>query len=214
MAAITALPTEHRTQIRPALRRRDLRRWRRVAWVESLRYLDPSGIELDGQMVDASAGGIRVRATHWPDLGNPVVLYTPSLGRLAGKVMRFMDDGFAVELDRSPSRRERLADRLTALTNRHLLANAAQDGEAPAANDHDAAPQIFPPPSARPRTVNAQTYDGRVYPCVVIEASLVGLRLAAIGPRPPMRASIRVGLQRGVVARLFDGGFAVDFRPT
>jgi len=26
-----------------------------------------------------------------------------------------------------------------------------------------------------------------------------------------LRASILVGLQRGVVARLFDGGFAVDF---
>ena len=118
------------------------------------------------------------------------------VGRIEGRIARVFPGGFAMIIDATPRKREKLADQLTWLTNRYTL-NLPEDRrherEAPAV-----------------KTVELGLPDGRSYRCRVIDLSMSGAAIA-IDVKPAIGTPISLGKIRGRVVRHMDGGIAVEF---
>lgn len=175
---------------------RERRRFRRLPVVVGGRMLDSAGREHDCRTADISPGDARIAAAAPPQVGERVVLYLDGFGRVSGKVARKCGEAeVAIVFDFSAHKREKLAEQLTLAINKDLgLAE-----EPPARGDA---------PMARIETESGLVYDGEI-----LDFSLTGLTLKTPRPAPPIGAWVRVGSVYGRVARLTDGGFAVDFEP-
>jgi hypothetical protein len=55
----------------------------------------PSGVSIEVRIIDISLSGAGIATHHRPDIGSVVVL-----GRIAGRVVRHLEDGFAIEFTR------------------------------------------------------------------------------------------------------------------
>ncbi len=85
------------------------------------RYMLADRREFPCQVVNMSPGGIALAA---PVSGNPgerVIAYVDHLGRLEGKIARTLDNGFAMTIEATLRKRDKLAAQLTWLANRHIL---------------------------------------------------------------------------------------------
>lgn len=178
---------------------RERRRFRRTPLTVGGRMLDPLGREQDCRTADISPGDVRIAAPLLPEVGERVVLYLDGLGRMSGRVARKCGEAeVAVIFDFSAHKREKLAEQLMLAMNAHLGVQA----EARAA----AAPQSGQ--LARIDLESGESYQGEV-----LDFSLAGMTLKTAKPAPQIGAWVRVGGVYGRVARLIDGGFAVDFEP-
>jgi hypothetical protein len=101
--------------------RREKRRYARTKLALLGRYITSGRAEYPLQTVDISAGGVAVFAPEIGDIGQSVVLYIDELGRLEGEIVRHIEGGFAVKVNATPARRDRLADQITWLANRALF---------------------------------------------------------------------------------------------
>lgn len=63
--------------------------------VPTARVLLPSGLEITCRVIDLSASGVALRTDQRPEIGASV-----SVGKIPGRVVRKLDDGFAVEFTR------------------------------------------------------------------------------------------------------------------
>jgi hypothetical protein len=68
-----------------------------------------------------SPGDMLLFAAVKATLGEKVIVYLKDLGRFVGFVARLTPSGFAMTLQLSPRKRDRLAEQLTWLTNRYSL---------------------------------------------------------------------------------------------
>ena len=85
------------------------------------RYMLADRREFPCQVVNMSPGGIAMVA---PVSGNPgerVIAYVDHLGRLEGKIARLLDNGFAMTVEATLRKRDKLAAQLTWLANRNIL---------------------------------------------------------------------------------------------
>ena len=85
------------------------------------RYMLADRREYPCQVINMSPGGIAMVA---PVVGNPgdrVIAYVDHLGRLEGKIARLIDNGFAMTVEATLRKRDKLAAQLTWLTNQHML---------------------------------------------------------------------------------------------
>lgn len=71
--------------------------------------------------VEMSPGDMLLFAAVKPAIGEEVVVYLNDFGRFAGIVARLTPNGFAMTLQLSARKRDKLADQLTWLTNRYSL---------------------------------------------------------------------------------------------
>ncbi len=176
---------------------RERRRFRRMPIEVSGRLLDPFGRELDCRTADISPGDVRIVATKLPTVGDRVVIYLDGIGRVSGKVARQCgEDEVAIIFDFSAHKREKMAEQLTIVINRSLgieepVRPTLRDGAHHVRLDFE----------------TGETYEGEV-----TDFSLAGITIKTNRPPPLIGVWVRVGNVYGRVARLIEGGFAIDFQ--
>jgi len=162
------------------------------------RYMLADRREFPCQVVNMSPGGIAIVA---PVVGNPgerVIAYVDHLGRLEGKIARTLDNGFAMTIEATLRKRDKLAAQLTWLANRHIL-NLPEDRR------HGR----FIPKKAMARLILP---NGNNVTCRVIDLSESGAAVS-ISPelRPAVGSMVTIGKAQGRVVRHIEDGFAIEF---
>ena len=151
--------------------------------------------------IDISPGGIAFAADEPVTLGERIVAYLTQIGRVEGRVARDFPGGFAIAMKLPAMKRERLADQLTWLANRHELGM-------PEDRRHE---RIRP---LRTRTTLILP-TGREVIATIVDVSQSGVALTLASPvAPPVGTPVTVGQTKGRVARLFPNGVAIEFART
>jgi hypothetical protein len=154
------------------------------------------GREFPCQTIDMSPGGVALFAPVKAAIGARIVAYLDDVGRVEGTASRHLDTGFALALNVTPSKREKLADQLTWLANRHTL-GLAEDRR------HE---RITP---RNPRSTLILP-DGREHLIRLVDVSLSGAAVKA-DIQPPLGTIITLGRTKARIVRHFDGGIATEF---
>lgn len=165
----------------------DRRRFRRVPVDFPGRLMPEDKQEYPCQVVNMSAGGMALLTPVSCRPGERIVVYLENLGRLEGTVARCFDGGFAVKINASAQKRERIANVLTWYVNRDLLGGEGRQHER------------FAPRNPAQKLVLP---NGDVHDCRVIDVSLSGASVATrikppidsvviTPPRPRLRYPIR-----------------------
>lgn len=181
---------------RSLMRRHDRRRYQRVKVNLLGRFMLEDRHEYPCQTADISPGSAALITPVVGRLGERVVVYVDHLGRIEGEIVRIHDAGFAMTINATLRKKDKLAAKLTWLANRHEL-NLPEDRR------HN---RVTP---TRP-SVTLTFPDGRVYQSRIMDLSLSGAALA-VEARPPIGSPVMVGNLRATVIRVFDEGIAVEF---
>lgn len=184
--------------LKPAAKPFERRRHRRVQVSVAGRYMLENKQEYPCQTIDMSPGGIRVAAPVVGENGQRVVFYFDDFGRLEGVIARRTTDGFAVEMNLAPNKRERLADLLTWYANR-------EDSSGDVANRRH---KRITPKSCDTEIVLA---DGSCIPAKIVDVSMSGVGLQ-VESLPAIGARVDIGRRTGKVVRHFAGGLAIEFQ--
>jgi hypothetical protein len=162
------------------------------------RYMMADRREFPCQVINMSPGGIALVAPVSGDPGERVIAYVDHLGRLEGKIARLLDTGFAMTVEATLRKRDKLAAQLTWLANRNIL-NLPEDRR------HGR----FIPRKAMARLILP---NGNNVTCRIIDLSESGAAVA-ISPelRPVVGAMVTIGKATGRVVRHIEDGFAVEF---
>lgn len=180
----------------PAIGFAEKRRFQRVQVNLLGRFMLENKLEYPCQVINMSPGGAALITPIIGQVDERVIAYIDHIGRIEGKVARTFTGGFAMTINATDRKRDKLAAQLTWLANRHEL-NLAEDRR------HE-------------RTVPKNPYshitlaDGRDYRCTVLDMSLSG---AAIGidVRPEIGTQVTLGKMRGRVVRHIEEGIAIEF---
>jgi hypothetical protein len=172
------------------------RRFQRVRVDVLGRFMLSDRREFPCQVVEMSPGGALVIAPVLGKLGERVVAYLDHLGRIEGMVVRVIETGFAMTIDASPRKRDKLADQLTWLANRQILG-------LPEDRRHE---RITP---TNPFTTITMP-TGEKVPVRVLDVSMSG---AAISGAPGIKVGDIVQISRTMarVVRILEKGFAIEF---
>ncbi len=198
--------TAHKLDLAAAARRltaaqvglRERRRFRRMPMEVTGRLLDTAGREHDCRTADISPGDVRIVSDVLPDVGARVVIYLEGFGRVSGKIARKCGEGeMAVIFDFSAHKREKMAEQLTLAANKDL---GISDDTRPSLREGA-------------QTVKLEFETGEAYVGEVLDFSLAGITIKSKRPPPLIGVWVRVGTVYGRVARLIEGGFAIDLEP-
>jgi c-di-GMP-binding flagellar brake protein YcgR len=181
---------------RRILSRPDRRRFQRVNVNVLGRFMLENRTEYPCQVTDMSPGGAALMAPIQGRVGERVVAYIDHIGRIEGEITRLIDGGFAMTVNASARKRDKLASQLTWLANRHVL-NLPEDRR------HE---RIVP----KQPFSNVVLPDGREVRAKIIDVSLSGAALA-LENKPPVGTPLTVGRMRAKVVRHVEDGVAVEF---
>jgi len=159
------------------------------------RFMAENKREYPCEVVDMSAGGMALRSSAACRPGERIVAYLDNLGRLEGTVARLFEGGFAVQINASTQKRERIANLLTWYINRDLLGGEGRQHER------------FAPKIAAQKLILP---NGDVHDCRVIDVSLSGASVAT-RVKPPIDSVVVLGRMRGKVVRQHEQGVAIQF---
>lgn len=176
---------------------RERRRHRRVPLSISGTLLDSRNQEHPFDILDASAGGLRIKTDARCMIGEKVVLYCQSIGRLQGSVARRLDGELAISMNLTPLKKDKLIEALTWQINKDQL----QLEDTRRAERFNATGEVV-----------CELSNGRKLQCRALDISLLGMSLATSGKRPMLGEPVSIGRYKGFVARYTDQGFAVDFK--
>jgi hypothetical protein len=181
---------------RSLMRRQDRRRYQRVKVNLLGRFMLEDRHEYPCQTADMSPGSAALITPVAGRVGERVVVYVDHIGRIEGEIVRVYDGGFAMTINATLRKKDKLAAKLTWLANRHEL-NLPEDRR------HDRLTPQNP-------VVTVTLPDGREYRSRIMDMSLSG---AALGmePKPPIGTPLVVGKIRATVIRHFEDGVAVEF---
>lgn len=187
-----------RPEMKPArgIRLSDQRRHQRVKVALLGRYMLTDRREFPCQTVDMSPGGVRLTCVESGQVDERVVLYLEQIGRLEGVIARLLPDGFAVRLNSTLRKREKIASQLTWLANHKTLG-------LPEGRTHERLKPTVP-------AVTLRLDTGREIPGLLIDVSMSGAAVAC-SLVPALGSSIVVGRTPGRVVRHFEGGIGVSF---
>ena len=180
----------------PARGASDERRHQRMRIAVLGRYMLADRREYPCRTVDMSPGGVRLTCAVRGEVGERVVLYLEYIGRIEGVIARTCADGFAVQLNATPRKRDKLASQLTWLANREMLG-------LPEGRSHE---RLVPTqPAVVLRVDGTQEIKARL-----IDISMSGVAIAC--PLSlPLGTAVTVGSTPGRLVRYFEGGFGVQF---
>lgn len=179
-----------------AVKGTDRRRHQRVRVNILGRFMLENRQEYPCQVINMSPGGLAMITPVAGRIGEKVVAYLDHIGRVEGTIAREIEGGFAIALNTTPRRRDKLASVLTWLANRHEL-NLPEDRR------HER----FIPKNPVTRIVLP---DGTAYMCRILDISLSGAALSCPA-RPPIGTELGLGKMRGRVVRHLEDGLAVEF---
>ncbi|WP_306119978.1 MULTISPECIES: PilZ domain-containing protein [unclassified Roseitalea] len=148
------------------------------------------------QILDMSPATATVFTEAVARQGERIVAYIDHIGRVEGHVVRLFEGGFAMDLNTSTRKQEKLAAQLVWLANKHEL-------DLPEDRRHE---RIVP---KNPSSILTLT-DGRQYRCRILDLSLSGAAVA-INVRPAIGTLVTLGGMRGQVVRHFEEGIAIEF---
>ena len=152
--------------------------------------------EYDCTVVDMSPGDAAFLCAARPRMGERIIAYVDHLGRIEGTVALINDTGFAIALNATDRKREKLAAQLTWIANKHELG-------LPEDRRHN---RLTPRNTSTDLTLD----DGRRYPCRIIDLSLSGAAVD-IDVRPALGTPVQLGHMKGRVVRHFQEGVAIEF---
>ncbi|MEM8772094.1 MAG: PilZ domain-containing protein [Pseudomonadota bacterium] len=153
---------------------------------------------LQVRISDLSASGLAVECEENVDIGDTVVAHLDGGARLEGRVVRQLENGFAIKLAITQTKQQRLAE---------TLQNAAeQDGQVNRLNlNRRLANRV----TGGQRRMTAQTENGTVEGRV-IDVSLTGLAFETQAELA-LESWIEIGRMRGVVVRRDENIYGVQF---
>lgn len=190
------LSTKASNRQRPLVRQHDRRRYQRVGVNLLGRFMLEDRQEYPCQTQNISPGSVAIVTPVLGRVGERVVAYFDHLGRIEGQIVRLFDGGFAMAINATTRKKDKLAAKLTWLANRHELS-------LPEDRRHDrAAPKVL--------STMVTVPDGREYRARIIDLSLSGAALS-MDIDPPIGSPLMVGKLRAQVVRHFEEGFAVEF---
>ncbi|MBL4599366.1 MAG: PilZ domain-containing protein [Rhizobiaceae bacterium] len=172
------------------------RQFQRVDLTLFGRYMLANRQEFPCQLLNMSPGSAAMITPHSGEINERVVAYIDHLGRIEGKILRLFHGGFAMSVNASEQKRDKLAAKLTWLANRHEL-NLPEDRR------HE---RVTP----KKRTAVIKLEDGRTYNARIIDLSLSGAAVE-LSVRPAIGTVLWIANMRGRVVRHFDEGVAVEF---
>ena len=174
----------------------DRRRHKRVELHVLGRFMRADKAEYPCKLIDVSVGGAALLSPQPVALGEHVIAYFDEIGRIDGPVVRLIDGGFAMQIQATQHRREKMAAQLTWMINRKVLS-------IPEARRHD---RIVP------KQMDSMLLfsDGRQMEVRMLDVSISGASIA-IDPLPPLGTEVTLGRLRARVARHHDQGVALQF---
>jgi hypothetical protein len=152
--------------------------------------------EFPCQLTNISPAGAAVLSAHAGEVGERVIAYVDHLGRLEGTITRHIEGGFAMSIAASLRKRDKLADALTWLANRHVL-NLPEERRHSRRSPKNPDTMLIMP-------------DGSSHRCRVIDMSLSGAAIST-DQRPPLGSCVHLGRLGGRVVRHFEDGIALEF---
>ena len=153
-------------------------------------------LEVPCQAINMSPGDIAVITATLPKVGEKMVIYLDNIGRLSGDVVRTFEGGFAMLIEGTPRKREKLASQIAWLRENVKFGNS----------DLRRHERIVP----RQKISEIRMNDGRVYPIEIIDISLSGAAIKS-EVRPALDTPISLGGMQGRVVRHFAEGIAIEF---
>ena len=174
----------------------DQRKYRRIKVRLSGRFMREDEEEFLCYTNDISAGGMNITSPVKCERGEYVIFYIEEIGRIEGHVVRNHDEGFAVAIDASAHKREKIVASLTWILNRHELSHVE-------ARRHER--QI----PSRPLTT-LQREDGTQMQARVLDLSLGGARID-VKVSLNSGEKVMLGKSSGYVVRVDEHGTAIQF---
>jgi len=160
------------------------------------RYMLPDHREFPCQAVSMSPGEVNLLTPVIGEVGDRVVTYLDHIGRIEGKIIQIIGNGFAMTVGATQRKRDKLAAQLTWLANRDIL-NLPEDRR------HD---RIVPRNPISILTLD----DGTTMSCRIMDLSLSGAAIEA-ETKPLPNSMVMLGRVKGHVVRSLDEGFAIEF---
>jgi hypothetical protein len=174
----------------------DDRRFQRVQLSLLGRCMFADQRECPCQLLAMSPGDAEFVSPFCADIGDRVVAYVDNIGRIEGTILSRSDHGFVMSISASQRKRDKLADTLTWLANRHVLSL-----------DEDRRHLRRTPKRSDADIVLS---DGTAHAVRVIDMSLSGAALATT-LRPPLGSPLKLGRLGARVVRYFDDGIGIEF---
>lgn len=174
----------------------DRRNFQRVQVNTIGRYMLANKQEFPCQVRDMSPGSLGLSGPVSGEIDETVIVYIDHVGRVEGNIKRIFDGGFAMSVNASSHKREKLAAQLTWLANRHQL-NLPEDRR----HDREAPSN----PLTRVTLSNGQELNAKI-----LDMSLSGAALS-FNVKVEIGAILMVGKIRSRVVRVFEEGVAVEF---
>jgi hypothetical protein len=174
----------------------DRRRFQRVQLSLLGRCMFRDRRECPCQLLEISPGDASFISPFAGDAGERVIAYIDNIGRLEGVILEKTEHGFVMSISASQRKRDKLADTLTWLANRHVL-NLAEDRR-----------HLRRVPKRSDSTLVLA--DGTTHSVRVIDMSLSGAALST-SLRPPLGSPVRLGRLGARVVRHFDDGVGIEF---
>jgi c-di-GMP-binding flagellar brake protein YcgR len=190
------MPISQAFRQRSQTRQHDRRRFQRVKVNLLGRFMLEDRQEYPCQTTDMSPGSMALISPVTGRVGERVIAYIDHVGRVDGTIMRILDGGFAMTINATLRRKDKLAAKLTWLANRQGL-NLPEDRR------HD---RIMPKITMAKVTLP----DGREYQARIIDLSLSGAAVS-LEVQPPLGSPIMIGRLRAQVIRHFEEGVALEF---
>ena len=180
----------------PRLAEFDRRRFQRVQLSLLGRCMFNDQRECPCQLLEISPGDASFVSPFCGEVGERVVAYVDDIGRVEGVILEQIEHGFIMSISASQRKRDKLADSLTWLANRHVL-NLEEDRR-----------HLRRTPRRSESTVVLP--DGTTQPVRVIDMSLSGCALST-DLRPPLGSPIKLGRLGARVVRHFEDGIGIEF---
>lgn len=174
----------------------DRRHFKRVSIDLLGRFMLEDQREYPCRVDNMSPGDVAVVSPVEPAKGERVILYADQVGRLEGMVTRCFPGGFAMVLNATERKREKLAAQLMWLANRAELS-------LPEDRRHE---RIQP----RNPVIRMVLEDGRGYEVRINDLSLSGAAVVC-AVRPAIGSRLTLGTMTGRVVRQLEDGVAIEF---
>lgn len=152
--------------------------------------------EFTCKLLDMSVGGAAFLSSVQVDMDERIIAYLDQLGGIDGTVVRFFDGGFAIRLNATQHKREKLASQIMWMINRHELSGAEERRHERFALTNRASTIKL----AEGHTVNVRMLD----------VSISGVSVAT-DVRPPLGTDVLVGKLRARVMRHHEQGIGLQF---
>ena len=182
--------------LRPDGRPVERRRHQRLSIALLGRYMLADRQEFPCQITDISPGGVALIAPVKGAEGERVICYFDHVGRIEGLIARELENGFALRCNVPLTKREKLAEQLTWLANRHDLGM-------PEDRRHE---RIVP---KNPRSTLVMA-DGTSYPVRLVDVSISGAAMLSDVP-VLVGTAVTIGNTPARVVRVSASGLAVEF---